>query len=320
MKELLANSRVIAIVGRGKNVGKTTTLNHILKLYSDEEGISITSIGYDGEDIDNITETIKPRIYIYPNTYFATTTFGLKHSNFLYEIIEKTNIKTALGNVVIGVAKGYGNILLCGPSIKNDIQCVIDKFKNLSNNKIFIDGAFNKSMQAEPYLSDAMVLATGAAYSTNIEEIVLDTKYIISLYSREYLYQDKISDLYIYDALFGDIAEFYKKISSNNTIRLKGSLTDNFIKELLYTNKKVKDIVLVVDNPTICFLSRKIFEYAKVKNISIRFLHTTEIKLITINPVSINGIFLDSEKLINDLKEITDIAIYDVVKEAKGEN
>ncbi|MFA5482866.1 MAG: hypothetical protein WC278_05815, partial [Bacilli bacterium] len=66
MKELLANSRVIAIVGRGKNVGKTTTLNHILKLYSDEEGISITSIGYDGEDIDNITETIKPRIYIYP--------------------------------------------------------------------------------------------------------------------------------------------------------------------------------------------------------------------------------------------------------------
>lgn len=320
MKELLAKSRVIAIVGRGKNVGKTTTLNHILNLYSDEEGISITSIGYDGEDIDNITETIKPRIYIYPSTYFATTTFGLKHSNFLYEIVEKTNIKTALGNVVIGVAKSYGNILLCGPSIKKDIQYVIDRFKNLSNNKIFIDGAFNKSMQAEPYLSDAMVLATGAAYSTNIEEIVLDTKYIISLYSKKFLYTNDSNNLYTYDALFGDIDDFYKKIINNSTIRLKGSLTDNFIKELLYKNKKIKDIVLVVDNPTICFLSRKIFEYAKVRNISIRFLHTTEIKLITINPVSINSFFLDGEKLINELRKITDIAIYDVLKEAKREN
>ena len=63
MKELLANSRVIAIVGRGKNVGKTTTLNHILKLYSDEEGISITSIGYDGEDIDNITHNAELAIF-----------------------------------------------------------------------------------------------------------------------------------------------------------------------------------------------------------------------------------------------------------------
>lgn len=320
MKELLENKRVIAIVGRGKNVGKTTTLNYILKLYSDETGISITSIGYDGEDIDNITESEKPRIYIYPNTYFATTTFGLKQSNFEYEIIEKTKITTALGNVVIGLAKSYGNILLCGPSIKNDVQYVIDKFKNLSNNKIFIDGAFGKSMQAEPYLSDAMVLSTGAAYSMNIDEIIEDTKYIVHLYSKEFLYEDSIYDVYIYDALFGDIDDFYERIINKNIIRLRGSLTDNFIKGLLYKNKKIKDVTLIVDNPTICFVSRKIFDYAKLRNINIRFLRTTEIKFITINPVSPKGIMINGELLIKKLKEITNIPIYDVVKEARRED
>ena len=42
----------ISIIGMNKNVGKTTTLNHIFKEARGKISLGLTSIGRDGEEMD----------------------------------------------------------------------------------------------------------------------------------------------------------------------------------------------------------------------------------------------------------------------------
>ena len=53
--------KVISIIGSSKNVSKTTSLNHIIKLLKNKYTIGVTSIGRDGEPYDAITELPKPK-------------------------------------------------------------------------------------------------------------------------------------------------------------------------------------------------------------------------------------------------------------------
>jgi len=58
-------SLIVGIAGTAKNTGKTTTTSAILdELYNMEIPIGLTSIGYDGEEIDNITRLPKPRLFV----------------------------------------------------------------------------------------------------------------------------------------------------------------------------------------------------------------------------------------------------------------
>ena len=67
------NNKAIGILGTAKNTGKTTTFNFLLE-WSNLESIKVglTSIGYDGEDIDNITGLPKPRIFVQKDNTIAT--------------------------------------------------------------------------------------------------------------------------------------------------------------------------------------------------------------------------------------------------------
>ncbi|MBA7549071.1 hypothetical protein ES705_41544 [subsurface metagenome] len=56
--------KVLGILGTAKNTGKTTTTSTLLKIANNRNlSVGITSIGYDGEDVDNITGLPKPRIF-----------------------------------------------------------------------------------------------------------------------------------------------------------------------------------------------------------------------------------------------------------------
>ena len=52
----------ISFVGMDKNAGKTETLNYVLsRLHSfNNKSVAVTSIGIDGETIDQVTKTSNP--------------------------------------------------------------------------------------------------------------------------------------------------------------------------------------------------------------------------------------------------------------------
>ena len=77
---IVAQARIarLALIGLAKNVGKTTTTNHLLetllgeKLYRAEE-LALTSLGLDGEAIDALTGLPKPRYVPQAGLIVATT-------------------------------------------------------------------------------------------------------------------------------------------------------------------------------------------------------------------------------------------------------
>lgn len=64
--DLLKDYKRVSIIGMEKNVGKTTVLNQLIEDIGMKKIVGLTSIGRDGEDTDVVTNTHKPRIYVFP--------------------------------------------------------------------------------------------------------------------------------------------------------------------------------------------------------------------------------------------------------------
>lgn len=136
----------LSIVGLEKNTGKTECLNYILKNINKKDyNIAVTSIGIDGESIDQVTQTKKPEITIYEDMYFVTSEKHYKQKKITSEIIDVTNFKTSLGRLVIAKAKDDGKVMISGPadtaSTKELINLLSDNYNiNLS----IVDGALSR--------------------------------------------------------------------------------------------------------------------------------------------------------------------------------
>lgn len=67
--------KVVSIVGMAKNSGKTVVLNHLIaEAIREDIVLGIVSTGRDGESVDLVTETEKPKIFAEVGTIIATTT------------------------------------------------------------------------------------------------------------------------------------------------------------------------------------------------------------------------------------------------------
>ena len=100
--DLIKNEGRISFIGMCKNAGKTSVLNEVIKRsHENNESILLTSIGRDGEELDLVTNTKKPEIYIYKNDYIATARDLIKYCDITKEIVESTGIHTPLGEIII---------------------------------------------------------------------------------------------------------------------------------------------------------------------------------------------------------------------------
>lgn len=176
LAQLIERFWCVAIIGMEKNTGKTTVLNHVLNSRS-EKVCAITSIGFDGEDIDQVTGTKKPVIFVGCGTLVATASNLLGHCDFTREMLALTGIHTALGEVIILRAKSDGYVRLAGPSITTQMEKLLEMLKNCGAEKVYIDGAAARKSTAAIGASDACILSTGASFSSCIDHIVDQTLY-----------------------------------------------------------------------------------------------------------------------------------------------
>lgn len=310
---LLKQYKVIAIVGMGKNVGKTTTLNYLISRL-DKLSIGLTSIGYDGEALDTITAKPKPQIWVRTGTIFATAKTLLPQLNTSFHILEETNMSSPLGNIIIAQALSSGNIELAGPSKKTQIKDILERFWFYKVDKCLIDGAFGKMMSTDSFLADATILATGLSYHGNIDKIISDTIYRVSLYAQDNLISKEEAKINIsLDSVLGNEKELALLLKDNDVVDLQGALTDRFLNELIF-NTSLRQLKLILANPTMCFVSYELAKKAAKRAISIHFLEANKIIAITINPTSPSGEVIDSDDLKQKLGKQTKIPIFDVLR------
>ena len=161
------------MVGMEKNCGKTECLNYILRnLPSDGPGVCVTSIGLDGERTDQVTGTAKPEIVLRSGMFFSTSETHYRSRRLVSEIVDVSGETTALGRLITARVALEGKVILSGPSSTVSLKRWMDSISGFGIGLTIIDGALSRKSSASPAVSEAMVLATGAALSCNMPALV----------------------------------------------------------------------------------------------------------------------------------------------------
>ncbi|MCF8012606.1 MAG: hypothetical protein K9L17_14215 [Clostridiales bacterium] len=170
-------NKALGIVGTAKNSGKTTTTMCLIDyLYDKGICVGLTSIGYDGERMDNITGLPKPRLYVRKGVYVATAEKCLEVSTASIKVIETLDTETSLGKIVCGRVEQEGLLVLAGPNQSNHLRKVKNYLYNLGVEIALIDGALNRI--APMVEADGFILATGASYKQDCAELAMDAFYM----------------------------------------------------------------------------------------------------------------------------------------------
>ena len=339
--EELIKYKSCSIVGLEKNTGKTECFNYVLqRLPLETKRIAVSSIGIDGETTDQVTKTAKPEIFLREGMYFGTSEKHYLMKRLSSELLEISSESTSLGNIVIGKALTPGKILLSGPSSSSGLRRWMDEMKKYNIDLTIIDGALSRMSLASPTVSESMILATGAAYSANINTLVQKTAFVVQMINLDVTSQEnydafnnitsgvwaidsdadldadtdlmkgrRIVDLKVASSLSINInTDGLKKCK---TLFVSGALTDNFINHIRQ-NKIFSETEIVVRDFTKIFLTPMTYNSFVNAKRKISVLQKSKLIAVCVNPTSPNGIVLDSEKLCNVLSEAIKLPVYDL--------
>ncbi|KAB2952344.1 hypothetical protein F9B85_09310 [Heliorestis acidaminivorans] len=185
--------KVIGIAGTAKNTGKTTTTAALLQEgYRRHRKMAITSIGYDGEELDNVTGLPKPRLWLEKGTIVATARKCLALSSADIQVLEDSSIKTALGTIVIGKVATEGLVVIAGPNKAFELVRVKKLLEKYKPNLLFVDGALNR--MAPMIETDGLILATGAARQIDPALLALETSEISTAFRLPLAYFSKLGN------------------------------------------------------------------------------------------------------------------------------
>ncbi|MCZ4693583.1 hypothetical protein DWB61_00625 [Ancylomarina euxinus] len=322
--------RSLSIVGLEKNTGKTECLNYVLsRLSGSTKQIALTSIGIDGENSDLVTQTHKPEIEVHEGMIFVTSELHYQKKKVLAEILDVSSQTTSLGRLVTAKAKSSDKVMISGPASNAAIKDLISQMRNFNVDITLVDGALSRKSLGSPAVTDAMILATGAALSANIPQLVYKTNYTYDLISlkavgdelKERLLpiqkgiwtiseEGELFDLEIESVLLIEKAKD-KLFTQGNRIFVNGAITDKFL-NFLRIQKQIKEIEIIVRDFTRIFASPETY-YAFIKRGGrIKVLQKTKLIAVCINPVSPDGYCLNSDELKQAMEEKLKLPIYNV--------
>ena len=322
----------LSIVGLEKNTGKTECLKYVLdRLPLQHKRIAVTSIGIDGETVDQVTRTQKPEIVLREGMYFGTSEMHYRQRRLVSELIDVSDESTSLGRVVTAKALTGGKILLSGPSSATSLRRWMREMKQrFAIDLVVIDGALSRMSSASPAVSQSMILATGAAYSANMNNLVSKTAHVVDLINLDLTSEENMlaltpleKGLWFIDndgvlhsldtmtSLSQDI--HFEGMEGCKTLYVAGALVDGFL-EKVRKNKSLRQVELVVRDFTKIFVTPQQFRLFVKTGGRVRVLQKSKLIAVTVNPTSPSGYVLDSDTLCGRLSEAIQLPVYDLLK------
>lgn len=326
----ITNYESVAIVGLEKNTGKTECLNYILnRLRTAPHTIALTSIGIDGESEDQVTGTHKPEIEIVENTLFVTSEKHYRQKQLISEVLNVGTHRTSLGRLVTARALSCGKVLLSGPSGTAELKKLIVELRTTGAQTVLVDGALSRLSLSSPAITQAMVLATGAALSSDLKQLVRKTRYVYDLIElkeiegvdrdvfmniekgiwaidRDKQFHDlKISSAFLLEKHKEKVFKF------GQTLFVAGAVTDSLL-NFLRVQKNVSEIVLVMKDFTRMFASLEAFNAFLKRGGQIKVIQKTKLLAVCVNPVAPNGFRFDSGELCRVMQQSLGIPVYDI--------
>ncbi len=329
VKDIL-NYRSLSIVGLEKNTGKTVCLNYILRRM-DEMGVpvGVTSIGVDGEQVDAVFATAKPEIILYEGTHFITSEKHYLGRQLISDIVAVDEMRTSLGRLVSAHVLVRGKVLLSGAATTGLLRRQIAELQALGSKVAIVDGALSRLSLASPTVTDAMVLATGAAVSVSLQQLVNRTRFVHRLICLDEVDESLrttlnviesglwavdddgiphdlgISSVFLIGKAEGDILRY------GRTLFASGAVSDRLLRMLV---SRGKDITLIVRDFTKIFATPEAYAEFTRRGGRMMVLQRSRLIAVTFNPTSPQGFTLDSRAACDMLADALQTPVYDVMK------
>lgn len=322
--------RSLSIVGLEKNTGKTVCLNYILHRMN-EMGVhvGVTSIGVDGEQVDSVFATAKPEVTLYEGTHFITSEQHYLKRQAVSVLEAVDSRRTALGPLVTARVLVRGKALLSGAATTGILRTQIEQLDSMGVDLTIVDGALSRLSLASPTVTEAMILATGAAVSANVKQLVARTRFLFNLINLEEvepLLRERLN--FIESGIFaidsnneihdlGITSVFLIDHNTSNLLRYgrrlfaAGAISDRLLKLL---TAKGSDITLIARDFTKIFVTPETYHEFVRKGNRMMVLQRSKLIAITLNPTSPQGFLLDSTSTCHTLSDALDTPVYDVKK------
>ena len=330
LSEIKEKYKTVSVVGMAKNAGKTTTLNYLIEEAMDEGVIlGVTSTGRDGESLDVVTGTDKPKVYLYPDTIVSVPTGLFENASAGLEILRVTKYHTTMGPVMICRVVDSGYVEVAGPVLTSDHKAMIGDMLSFGAEMILIDGAIDRKSIAVPEVSDAIILATGAVLSRSIKKVAEETAHLAGLYGLPEIDDEKLRarfsgcdkitvtgrekdiELNIKTGLAASSVIDEAIDEDTGYVYIPGALTSSVISNI--NPSKFSDVTFVTNDPTKIFLGSKEWQLARKKGFKVKVLKNIKIAAISVNPVAPEGYSFAHEELVTIMENaIPDIRIIDV--------
>lgn len=335
LSNLSTKYETLSIVGMAKNAGKTTALNYLIEEAADEGlRLGITSTGRDGETVDVVTETEKPKVYLYEDTIVSVPTKLYTLADAGMEILEMSTYRTSLGELLLCRVCDSGYVQIAGPVATADTKRMSHRMVAYGARLILIDGAIDRKSIASPDTSDAIILSTGAVLSRRIRTVVAETAHVVGLYTLPVLEEGPIrkvieagqDDHNIFLIRGGELHPLDlrtglgagRHINSaldedTSHIYLKGAFTRSVIEDI--DPAKFTRTEFILNDPTKIFIDAISWKRLKKKGLRVKVLKNIDVAAITVNPFSPEGYSFDSDALCEAMQEaLPDIPVIDVRK------
>jgi hypothetical protein len=309
----ILKQKSLAVVGLEKNCGKTECLNYILeRIPAQSCRACITSIGIDGESIDQVTRTKKPEIVLKEGNYFSTSESHYRLRNLTSEIVGISNETTALGRIITARVVSKGKVILSGPSSTQSLRRWMDETEHFGIDLTIIDGALSRISSASPAVSTSMILATGAALSSNMATLIAKTAFAVDMIHLP-LYDSSISDFDTNAIELSSLSGDHDISPDCRRVYVSGALTDRLLKKLLQ-EKNLGEMELVVKDFTRIFITPQTYNMWVRYGGKLRVQMQSNLLAVCVNPLSPSGYVLDSDTLCRELSARIALPVYDIVK------
>lgn len=160
-------AKTVAIVGVSKHAGKTSVLCRLLgAAQGTKRALAVMSVGIDGERVDSVLGTPKPRIWLAAGTLFATAVKALPSGTSSVQWLEPADISSPLGEVWVGRILEESAVVLAGVRQLAHLQRLKIMFQRYGAENVLIDGALDRQVALHPDVADGAILATGAVLGT----------------------------------------------------------------------------------------------------------------------------------------------------------
>lgn len=336
LADLVAGVRRLALVGLAKNTGKTETLATLLAEHAAAGVVvGVTSIGRDGEERDVIDARIeKPRVHLREGSLVASTGDLLNASGVAHERLERTGVRTPLGEVVLARTSEAGAIEIAGPSAAADVQAVCASMEAAGAEQVLIDGAIDRRAASSPAVADGLVIATGAVLARELDAVAEATAQAVDVIRLPRFRPDRdgagsgagdgaagedgtvtVERELVLGGEPAQVAALLRAHAHAHTLRVEGALGEGFLDGLLAARRERagRELRIVVADPTRAFLPRRGPRWYAKAGLSLEVLETIDLRAITVNPVAPMSHSFDSRELRERISSaVADVRVLDV--------